>query len=161
MTRALTRTMVAPAGMPARAAGESGGAGRGRRGEAAWVAGVLFAEEAHEAAQRQEVQRVLGLTATQREDARRVADAKLQHFHTRPLGREEMPELVGQNEDDQNGKDPEEVHACTGRAACRSPKCSWVQRRGPGSAAKMSSPEGGGTARWAGRVPPVAAGGGG
>ena len=81
-----------------------------RRFQAGWAAGcagprVFFAEQADEAAERQDVDRVLGLAALKPKSSRRVADAELQHLDAEELGREEVPGLVDDDEDDQDAEE--------------------------------------------------------
>ena len=94
------------------------------RREAARVGRVLFAQQADEAAEGQDVDRVLRLAALDAEEARRVADAELQHLDAEQLRRDEVSQLVD---------DDERARGCrrTGRTLCEHVRSSSEPRSMP------------------------------
>ncbi len=74
----------------------------GLSGEAVGVGGVLFAEEAHEAAEREPVDGVDGVAPGEAPRAGRVSEAGLQDLDSGELGREVVAELVDDDEDDED-----------------------------------------------------------
>ncbi len=88
----------------------------GLGGQAVGVGGVLLAQQADEAAQREPVDGVYCVAPGEAPYARRVAEAGLQDLDAGELGGDEVSELMGNDEDDEDAGEGEdriedEVHA--------------------------------------------------
>src|SRR5205823_704169 len=125
------------------------------RGERAGISGALLAdreivlaEDPHEAAERDPVERVLGLAAPDRGDARREAEGELEDLHAQEPRRGEVAELV--DRDDQRERRDEQhegLEVREDRQDARHARASagWSSRRTRSSIRMTSSRVGAGS----------------
>ena len=71
---------------------------------------AFLLDEGHEASGGNEGYRVLGLAQTHARQLRTKADAHLRHRNAESLGHDEVPELVGEDEQAREGQKVEQIH---------------------------------------------------
>src|SRR5205807_2626052 len=81
----------------------------GLTGEAARRSRIFLAEHPHEGAERNQVERVQDAPAAEAEESRRETDSELFDRDAGPTGGKEVAQLVGDQQDAQEGDDGEDV----------------------------------------------------
>ena len=107
--------------------------------ETARVGWILLAEHAHEAAERQQVERIVRVAAPESKHLRREADAELQHPYPHQFRHGEVAELVHDDEHAKDGEEDEDGHVRPATRNLPSPPSDGAPMRRPRTRPRAST----------------------